>query len=410
MFRVASKGRIYYGDFDITKDIIPTMVIAVPVEGDREKPSGVLVAQIHLQSVWEVVSETRIGEKGFAYVVDSDGMLISHPDVNRVLMKINMRHLPMVNQVVAGKEGISEFEHPRGEKFLFVFKPISDLGWGVIVQVPVQEAYKPIKAMTRTALIWIGVSLLIAVFFSLLFTKKLIHPIKQLSHEMTKVSKGNLDVQMKPTAHDEIGLLTDSFNQMVQDLKQSQGALKEAEEKYRRIFENSRDMVYITSVDGKFVDVNQAGVDMFGYASKEELMQTQVRDTYFYPWERKRFQNEITREGFVKDFEAKLKRKDGTPIDCLITATVREGEEGSIIGYEGIIKDISYRKSMEKELIQRTEELQTLYDLSRLINQTLDLDRVLPIALDRASSLTRFEMGGIYLWNEDEETPRIKIL
>jgi len=189
MFRVGSKGRTYYGDFDVTKDIIPTMVIAVPVEGEREKPSGVLVAQIHLQSVWDVVSEIRIGERGFAYVVDSDGMLISHPDVNRVLMKINMRHLPMVNQVVAGKEGVSEFEHPRGEKFLFVFKPINDLGWGVIVQVPVQEAYKPIKAMTRTAFIWIGVSLFIAVFLSLLFTKRLVHPIKQLSQEMAKYPK-----------------------------------------------------------------------------------------------------------------------------------------------------------------------------------------------------------------------------
>jgi PAS domain S-box-containing protein len=408
MFRVGSKGRTYYGDFDVTKDIIPTMVIAVPIEGDREKPSGVLVAKIHLQSVWEAVSEIRIGERGFAYVVDSDGMLISHPNVNRVLMKINMRHLPMVNQVVSGKEGVSEFEHPRGEKFLFVFKPISGLGWGVIVQVPVQEAYKPIKTMTRTAFIWIGVSLFVAVFFSLLFTKKLVHPIKQLSQEMTKVSNGNLDVQMKPVTHDEIGLLSDSFNQMVQDLKRSQGALKEAEEKYRKIFENSRDMMYIASLDGAFIDVNQAGVEMFGYAGKEEFMQTQLRDTYFYPWERKRFQGEISREGFVKDFEAKLKRKDGAPIDCLISATVRKDEKDHIIGYEGIIKDISYRKSMEKELIQRTEELQTLYDLSVLINQTLDLDRVLPIALERASSLTRFEMGGIYLWNEEDEIFELK--
>ena len=57
MFRVASKGRTYYGDFDITKNVIPTMVIAVPVERGRGKPNGVLVAQIHLRSIW-VVDET----------------------------------------------------------------------------------------------------------------------------------------------------------------------------------------------------------------------------------------------------------------------------------------------------------------------------------------------------------------
>ena len=190
---------------------------------------------------------------------------------------------------------------------------------------------------------------------------------------------------------------------MVQDLRQSQGALKEAEEKYRRIFENSRDMMYIISLDGEFIDVNQAGVEMFGYANREELMQIHFSDIYLHPWDRKRFQNEIMEEGFVKDFEAKLKRKDGAPIDGLITANTRKNESGEIIGYEGIIKNISFRKNIEKELLQRTEELQTLHDLSVLINQTLDLDKVLPIALGRASSVTRFEMGGIYLWNEEEE-------
>ena len=408
MFRVASKGRTYYGDFTITNDFQPTLVTAVPIDDYRGKPTRVLSGKIHLQSLWKVVSETRIGEKGFAYVVDNEGMLISHPDIHRVLLNVNMRHFPMVNEVISGEEGNLEFEHPRGEKSLFFFKPVKDLGWGVIVQVPVEEVYKPVRAVTYAALAWICFSIFIAVIFSLLFTRKLVHPIKQLSHEMTKVSRGDLDVHIKATTEDEIGVLTESFNQMIRDFKQSEGALKEAEEKYRRIFQNSRDMVYITSADGKFIDVNQAGVFMLGYANKEELVKIYVKDTYFHPEDRKKFQDEISKRGFVKDFEVKLKRKDGAPIDCLITANIRKEEEGIVKGYEGIIKDISYRKGVEKELLQRTDELQTLYDLSVLINQTLDLDRVLPIALDRATSLTGFEMGGIYLWDEEEQVLELK--
>jgi len=408
MFRVASKGRIYHGDFRIIHEVIPTIIVAVPVERDPGKLAGVLVAQIHLQSVWDVVTEIRIGERGFAYVVDHEGTLISHPDTHRVLMQINMRHFPMVNQVVAGNEGSLEFEHPRGEKFLFVFKPIKELDWGVVVQVPVEEAYKPIRAVTRTALIWICLSLLVAMIFSLLFTRKLVHPIKQLSGEMIKVSKGDLNVHIEPTGPDEIGLLADSFNRMVQDLRQSQEALIEAERKYRRVFENSRDMIYITSVDGKFVDVNQAGVEMLGHTNKKDLMNIHTKDIYLHPEDRKKFQSEITQKGFVKDFEVKLKRKDGTPMDCLITANIRKEEEGVITGYEGIIKNISFRKNAEKELVQKTEQLQTLYDLSVLINQTLDLNEVLPIALDRATHLTRFEMGGIYLFKEEEGILELK--
>ena len=55
-----------------------------------------------------------------------------------------------------------------------------------------------------------------------------------------------------------------------QIMKTRKGILKEAEERYRRIFEDSKDMVYITSADGKLVDINQAGVGLLGYGSQEE--------------------------------------------------------------------------------------------------------------------------------------------
>jgi len=195
---------------------------------------------------------------------------------------------------------------------------------------------------------------------------------------------------------------------MGKDVKQTQRATKEDEGKFRGIFENLKDMVYITSVDGKFIDVNQAGVEMLGYRDKEELMQIRAGDTYFNQEDRKRFQSEITKEGFVKDLELKLKRKDGTPLEVLITASVRKDEKGQIIGYEGIIKDISHRKRMEEELHQRTKELEIFYDLSFLINQTLNLDQVLPMALERVLALTGFEMGGIYLVSDDREWLELK--
>jgi len=195
---------------------------------------------------------------------------------------------------------------------------------------------------------------------------------------------------------------------MEKDVKQIKHTLKEAEGKFRRIFENLKDMVYITSVDGKFIDVNQAGVQMLGYRDKEELMQIRASDTYFNPEEREKFQNEIAKEGFVKDLEVKLKRKDGTPLEVLITASVRRDEEDQIIGYEGIVKDVSTRKRMEEELHQRTKELETLYELSFIINQTLNLDQVLPMALERVLALTGFEMGAIYLVSDDREWLELK--
>jgi len=167
------------------------------------------------------------------------------------------------------------------------------------------------------------------------------------------------------------------------------------------VFENSKDMVYITSRHGKFVNVNPAGVGMLGYENKEQLLQTTPEDIYFNIGDRSRFWEIIGKEGFIKDFEVKLKRRDGSPIDVLITANARRDDSGQVVGYEGFVKDISDRKRMEEELLRRTGELQTLHDLGSLINRSLDLNQVLTLALDKLLDLTGFEMGGIYLLQED---------
>ena len=407
MFRVTSKSQVYYGDVRVTISEEPSMMIAIPIEEHKGKTIGVLTAQIHLQCLWDIVSKTKIGEKGFAYVVDREGNLIAHHDTRLVWMKENVSYLCGARCHIQ-KESVFEWGWPSGERFLNVRKRIKNLGWTVFVQVPIEEAYEPVRKVANTALKYILIALAVAVILSLFLTRRLIHPIKQLSGEMAKVSKGNLDVHIATTTRDELGLLTESFNQMIRDLKQSHEALKEAEAKYRTIFEDSKDMVYITTVDGEVLDVNQAGLDLFGYGTKEEMMQVYVRDTFLNPEDRKRFRNEIRKEWFVKDFEVKLKRKGGTPIDVLITANARRDDSGNIISYEGTIKDISDRKRMEDELVRRTEGLQVLYELGLLINQTLDLEKVLPIALEMTLDLTGFEMGSIHLLNEDGEILELK--
>ena len=363
-FQIASKGHISYGDFQLTEDIVPTMMIAVPIEEYRGRPTGVLSAEFHLRYLWNLIPQIQVGEKGTTYVVDSGGNLIAHPDTRRVLSKTNLRHLSMVNLALDGKEGDLEFEPSEGGKYLVVYKPVKDLRWGVIVQVPIEEAYKPVGQVTHTVLGWILMVLCVAILFSLLLTRTLTNPIKRLSNQMAKVSKGDLDVHIVPTTRDELGLLTESFNQMIGDLKRSQETLKETEEKYRRIFENSKDMVYISSVDGKFIDVNQAGLEMLGYSSIEELRQVDSGEIYLNTEDRKKFFTEIDLKGFVKDLEAKLRKKDGTEIDCLITSTVQRANDGSTLAFQGIIRDITSRKRAEEALkaMSLRDDLTGLYN------------------------------------------------
>ena len=130
--------------------------------------------------------------------------------------------------------------------------------------------------------------------------------------------------------------------------KQTEEALRKSEERYRALFEESRDPIYTTSQGGEILDANQSMLNLFGY-SREEMIGLKARETYVLSEDRLKFQQKIEHEGFVRDYEIKLRKKDGTEMDCLLTATVRRTADGNILGYQGIIRDITERKRAEEE-------------------------------------------------------------
>ncbi len=134
--------------------------------------------------------------------------------------------------------------------------------------------------------------------------------------------------------------------------KLAEQALHESEVKYRTLFDDSKEPLFITTTDGRFVDLNGAMVQLFGYENKEELMKIKVAQTYFNPQDRTKFQEIMARQNYVKDLELELRRKDGSKIDALLTVTARKDREENIIGYKGTIKDITERKEAEEALRQ----------------------------------------------------------
>ena len=85
-------------------------------------------------------------------------------------------------------------------------------------------------------------------------------------------------------------------------------ALKKNEEKYRTLFENSRDAIYITTISGTIIEFNPAGVELFGY-SRDEIIGSDIIKLYNDPQDRKNFKETIREKGFVRDYEVKFKKK-----------------------------------------------------------------------------------------------------
>ncbi|MGD2216553.1 MAG: PAS domain S-box protein, partial [Gemmatimonadales bacterium] len=131
--------------------------------------------------------------------------------------------------------------------------------------------------------------------------------------------------------------------------KLAEDALKESERKYRTLFEESRDALYVSTKEGELIDFNQSMLSLFGYTS-EEMAQLDANALYLDPADRRAFREQIERYGAVRDFEVKLVTKDGRVMDCLLTSTLQYDEQGEHVGYKGAIRDISEQKQAGETL------------------------------------------------------------
>jgi two-component system NtrC family sensor kinase len=165
-----------------------------------------------------------------------------------------------------------------------------------------------------------------------------------------------------------------------------QSQKKQIEEDYRRLFENVGCGVSISSKDGKFKNTNRAFLDMLGYENKEEFLAIDLeKDLYINPSDRRKFQDKIEKEGKVINYEVNFKRKDGKPVPILLTAHVRYGQQGEVLGYEGINVDQTKMKQMERELREAHDFLNEIIHSSPNAILATDLE------------------GNIIIWNRTAE-------
>jgi two-component system NtrC family sensor kinase len=133
--------------------------------------------------------------------------------------------------------------------------------------------------------------------------------------------------------------------------KKQEEMLWASEEEFKTLFEHIATGVFISSKQGKFLNANQALLDMLGYESKEEFLNIDLpTDLYVRPEDRRTFQEMMERDGRVIDYEVEFKRKDGSTIPISLTGHARYDHQGQVIGYEGLNVDLTQRKLMEKEL------------------------------------------------------------
>jgi|GEM_PF-2610174 len=152
--------------------------------------------------------------------------------------------------------------------------------------------------------------------------------------------------------NDETLVALEGFIIDVTERKHAEEALRESEEKYRRIFKNSVVGLFQSTPEGKFINVNPAFAKMLHYESPEDLVSSVTdiaRQYYADPEERCRYQQLLQQFGSVEDFEFRARRKDGTHIWVSNSTRAYFDKKGNLVQFEGIVMDITQRKKAEAE-------------------------------------------------------------
>lgn len=134
--------------------------------------------------------------------------------------------------------------------------------------------------------------------------------------------------------------------------------LKETRDKYRNLFYELKDAIYESTPEGKLTDINPAGMELFGYSSKEEMFNVDVaKEIYINQHDRTRFKAQLEKDGFVRNYELLVKNKQGEKLVILETASLVKDSSGKVTGYRGILRDITELKKSEDLLRDYLEEV-----------------------------------------------------
>jgi len=182
---------------------------------------------------------------------------------------------------------------------------------------------------------------------------------------------------------------------------------RSAEEKYRLLFEQVQEGVYVATPTGRLIDCNDAFVHMLGYGTREELLVLNL-DTEICvdPKQRENFRLEIESHNYVRNFEVTLRRKDGSILLAVESSFATRDSKGNIERYQGFVLDMTEKRRAEDEMRRRNRELNALNAMAVVAAQSFDLDEILNLTLRQVVTLFGAESGTVFLSDSDNTTYR----
>ncbi len=396
-------GQMYRGRAFVVDDWYITAY--KPILGEDGTVIGALYVGVKEQSAKSLENEIRsirVGETGYVYIMDSQGNLRIHParEGGNILDAKDSSGFEyiraMVEDAVSHSEGyVGTIRYPwinpeLGEKKsrpkILKYIYFGPWDWIIAAGTYEEEIYQSLHVTQRFLLGMVLIALVLSVFLTFTLSKVLTKPIQELTEVTTKMVGGDLSQRVKVHGADEIGVLGTSFNRLIGQIQNYTSnlekmveartqELKESREKYRDLSRflnsilDSATEYAIIALDfyGKIIEFNKGAEKLFGYR-KEEVLDKENIGLTILPEDRKsgiqEWMSKRTRTEGVCELEMNRVRRNGERFPALTTVTAIMDPSGRSAGFLEIIRDITVRKDLERQLTETKEFLENIMESS----------------------------------------------
>ncbi|MFC1574516.1 ATP-binding protein [Gemmatimonadota bacterium] len=362
-----------------------TTALTYPIPGEEGGQAGLVILSVDLLRFQEILAKLQPPGGGIISVVERDGgtVVARSQDSDAWVGKISpATDAETSDSPLTSDRGFSSARTFEGVPYLWGFVHVPGTEWMVFAGLPRADIYGPIWDQWLQASLWALAILGLTVLLGILVHRRIVQPLTQLVAEISRagtVHSAPLEIQ----GPEEIALVARRFNEIWAARGEAEQARQRADERILSLVENAVAGIYVSTESGRFLEVNQAMVDLLGYESRGELLATPVSALYKSEEDRLAVLKEYGGRDAFQGLQIVWRRKDGASVRARLFGRRVPTPEGEA-AWEVVVDDITELSNLQEQYLQ-AQKMEALGRLAGGISH--DFNNLLTVVQGQADLL-----------------------
>ena len=333
------------------------MALAVPIVDAEGNFLGALGSSVPLNRFQEFLTGARLGPEDLITIADANRVVLARSrDPERWVGSLLPTEMNPENRVGPDRATTAGDDFEGIERF-WAKLSLPSVGWTVFAGIPMDRIRPPARRAALQRALFSVLIVLLAALLAWLIQRWISGSVRTLV-DSTRAAADGVPWSIPRRAPAEIRALAEHFSQTLDARNRAEAAERRAKDRYRSILDNAVFGIYLSTPDGRFLEVNPALASMLGYRDPEELLQGGVVGLYRCPEDRERFVRRYMETEVIDDLEVEWVRRDGTPITVRLNGKRIALSEGEV-AFEVMAEDITAEKALEVEL-RHTQKMEAV--------------------------------------------------